>query len=55
MARKRGQAKVETVMREYAAGSLHSGTGKKGKKGPLVRGRRQALAIALSEAGLSNR
>jgi len=42
--------KVGLVMREYKAGSLHSGAG-----GPLVRNPKQALAIALSEAGMSRK
>lgn len=37
--------KVAEVMREYRAGKLRSGS----KRGPRVRGKRQALAIALSE------
>jgi hypothetical protein len=52
MAKKqRGAAKVKRVMHEWRAGTLHSGS----KKGPKVRGRRQAIAVALSEAGLSRR
>lgn len=39
--------KVRKVIREFKSGKLHSGSGKK------VTSRRQALAIALSEAGLS--
>ena len=38
--------KVAKVMREYKEGKLHSGS----KKGPLVKNREQAVAIALSEA-----
>jgi hypothetical protein len=34
------------VMREYKAGKLHSGS----KKGPKVKSKKQAMAIALSEA-----
>jgi hypothetical protein len=34
-------------MKEFKAGSLHSGS----KKGPAVKSRKQAIAIALSEAG----
>ena len=46
------QKKVAKVMREYKAGTLH--TGKPGPgKGPVVKSRKQALAIALSQAGLS--
>ena len=40
------QAKVRKVMREYKAGSLHSGKG-----GPVVKSQKQAVAIAMSEAG----
>jgi Family of unknown function (DUF6496) len=39
--------KVEKVMGEYKRGKLRSG----GKKGPKVKSRKQAIAIALSEAG----
>lgn len=42
------QKKVGTVMREFKAGKLHSG-----KKGPVVKSRDQAIAIAMSEAGMS--
>jgi Family of unknown function (DUF6496) len=41
--------KVGKVMHEYKAGKLHSGS----KKGPAVTSRKQAIAIALSEAGMS--
>lgn len=47
-AKKLAQKKVAKVMREYKGGSLHSGKG-----GPVVKSRDQAIAIALSEAGLS--
>ena len=39
--------KVRKVMHEYKHGELHSGS----KHGPKVRSRKQAIAIALSEAG----
>ena len=39
------QKKVGRVMREFKAGELHSGKG-----GPEVTNRKQAIAIALSEA-----
>jgi len=42
----KGKSKIETVMREFKEGELHSGS----KKGPKVRNRKQAIAIALSEA-----
>lgn len=41
-----GAAKMSKVMGEYKAGELHSGS----KSGPVVKDRKQALAIALSEA-----
>jgi len=40
--------KEEKVMKEYKEGTLHSGKG-----GPVVTDRKQAIAIALSEAGRS--
>jgi hypothetical protein len=42
--------KVATVMREYKAGTLHAGKKRKGKKQPKATSRKQAIAIALSEA-----
>ena len=42
-------AKVGKVMKEYKAGKLHSGS----KKGPVVKSQKQAVAIALSEVGMS--
>lgn len=44
---KKGQAKVRKVMREYKHGTLKSSSGNKVKK------RKQAVAIAMSEAGMS--
>lgn len=41
------EAKVGKVMGEYKAGELHSGS----KSGPVVKSRKQAVAIAMSEAG----
>ena len=41
-----GQKKIAKVMGEYKRGELHSGS----KKGPKVKSREQAVAIALSEA-----
>jgi len=40
----KGKRKVEKVMREHKEGTLKSGSGKK------VKSRKQAIAIALSEA-----
>lgn len=45
------EEKIEKVMREYKHGELHSGS----KKGPKVKSRGQALAIALSEARKKNK
>lgn len=40
------EKKVEKVMKEYKEGKLHSGS----KKGPKVKSRKQAIAIALNES-----
>ena len=45
------QAKVAKVMHEWGQGKLHSGS----KKGPKVTSQKQAIAISLSEAGVSKR
>ena len=42
----KGKSKIAKVMGEYKRGELHSGS----KKGPKVKSRDQAIAIALSEA-----
>jgi hypothetical protein len=47
--KKKGAAKVEKVMHEFKEGKLHSGS----KKGPEVTNPKQAIAIAMSEAGKS--
>jgi len=44
----KAQKKVGKVMREYKEGTLHSGKG-----GKVVKNPRQAVAIALSEAGMT--
>ena len=50
------QAKVSKVMGEYKSGTLHAGRNPKGpKKAPLARSRKQAIAIAMSEAGMKKR
>ena len=46
MKKSKAQKKVTKVMREFKGGTLHSGKG-----GPMVKSRKQAVAIALSEAG----
>jgi hypothetical protein len=45
----KAEKKVKSVMGEYKSGKLHSGS----KKGPVVKNPKQAIAIALSEAGKS--
>jgi hypothetical protein len=46
--------KAEKVMGEFKRGTLHAGANPKGpKKAPIVKSRKQAIAIALSEAGKS--
>lgn len=42
----KGKKGVEKVMREYKAGSLHSGKG-----GPVVKSKKQAVAIAMRASG----
>jgi len=38
-------------MKEFKSGTLHSGS----KKGPVVKSRKQAVAIAMSEAGMAKK
>ena len=45
------KAKVAKVMKEFKAGTLNSGS----KKGPIVKGRKQAIAIALSQAKMTKK
>ena len=45
----KAKTKEAKVMGEFKRGTLHSGS----KKGPIVKSRKQAIAIALSEAGKS--
>ena len=44
----KAEKKVGKVMREYKKGELHSGKG-----GKVVKSRKQAVAIAMSEGGMS--
>ena len=45
------QEKIAKVMGEYKRGTLHAGRNPKGpKKAPLAKNRKQAIAVALSEA-----
>ena len=45
-ASRRASAKVTKTMREFKSGTLRSGS----KRGPKVKSRKQAIAIALSKA-----
>lgn len=49
ISKKKAQRKVHKVMSEFKSGSLKSSSGRK------VKSRKQAVAIALSEAGLSRK
>jgi len=50
------QKKISKVMREFKAGTLHSGKDPKGpKKAAVVKNRKQAVAIALSQAGMARK
>jgi hypothetical protein len=42
----KAEKKISKVLREFKAGGLHSGKG-----GPVVKSKKQAVAIALSQAG----
>lgn len=56
MKKKAAAKKVEKVMREYKSGTLHSGKDPKGpKKAAVVKSKKQAIAIAMSEAGMSKK
>jgi len=46
----KAQDKVEKVMHEYKTGKLHSGG-----DGKVVKNRKQAIAIAMSEAGMKRK
>jgi hypothetical protein len=45
------KAKIAKVMKEFKAGTLNSGS----SKGPVVKGKKQAVAIALSQAKMSKK
>ena len=46
---KKGKAGVKQEMHKFKHGELHSGS----KHGPKVKSRKQAIAIAMHEAGMS--
>lgn len=50
MKKKAAMKKVEKVMGEFKRGTLHSGKG-----GPVVKNRKQAVAIAMSEAKMAKK
>jgi hypothetical protein len=50
MKKTKAAKKVAKVMREFGKGELHSGKG-----GPVVKSQKQAVAIALSEAGVAKK
>ncbi len=47
----KGQAGVRQEMHKFKEGDLHSGS----KSGPVVKSRKQAIAISLSEAGMARK
>lgn len=46
---KKQSAKIGKVMHEFKAGTLNTGS----KTGPVVKNRKQAIAIAMSQAGMA--
>jgi hypothetical protein len=48
---KKEKKKMHKVMEEFKENKLHSGS----KKGPLVKNPKQAIAIGMSEAGISRK
>ena len=51
MPKGQGKTTVKDVMHKFKAGQLHSGSA----KGPVVKKRKQAIAIALSESKKSKK
>jgi len=45
------KAKIAKVIKEFKSGTLNSGS----SKGPIVKGKKQAIAIALSSAKMSKK
>ena len=51
MATKKQVAKTGKVMHEYKAGTLNTGS----KTGPVVKSRKQAVALAMNQAGMTKK
>ncbi len=51
MSKGKEERKIKKVMKEYKKDELHSGS----KKGPIVKDKSQAVAIAMSEAKKSGK
>lgn len=50
------ETKMAKVMREYKAGTLHSGKDPKGpKKAPVVKSRKQAIAIGMAMSNIGRK
>lgn len=53
---KKQSAKIAKVMHEFKTGTLHGGINPKGpKKAKVVKNPKQAIAIALSQAGVAKK
>lgn len=51
METKKQKNKIKKVIKEAEEGKLHSGS----KSGPIVKDKKQAIAVAMSEAGISRK